>query len=331
MLHTVFVLFICWVMNESIQPNTVSMPFWIACNGATMSAPITVNTLMMKSRTLVKIVVAVVLMPVHTPDRNVVIDVHTPVTPPPIVCHRLVKKPAMPFHADCTPPVIVAHRLARNSPSPFHIALAPSTSAAHVSDSHEVNAAHALRPTSVWVKNQTSAATTVAKIVTQKPAGFALRTALKARWMAVPALVTAFHASCAFCAILVDAAIFWMRPEMPPMPLTRSVTPLAAFLTFTAALKMPSSPPATAVMPAVAVLKPRNAVTAGMSTGASLPALPTMRFNVSAMSFMAVATPSGGMSFTQSTTMLTTPMIAFLMVSHADLNAVIAPFSSSLE
>ena len=194
-----------------------------------------------------------------------------------------------------------------------------------------MNAAHALRPTSVWVKNQTSAATTVAKIVTQKPAGFALRTALKARWMAVPALVTAFHASCAFCAILVDAAIFWMRPEMPPMPLTRSVTPLAAFLTFTAALKMPSSPPATAVMPAVAVLKPRNAVTAGMSTGASLPALPTMRFNVSAMSFMAVATPSGGMSFTQSTTMLTTPMIAFLMVSHADLNAVIAPFSSSLE
>ena len=149
--------------------------------------------------------------------------------------------------------------------------------------------------------------------------------------MAVPALVTAFHASCAFCAILVDAAIFWMRPEMPPMPLTRSVTPLAAFLTFTAALKMPSSPPATAVMPAVAVLKPRNAATAGMSTGASLPALPTMRFNVSAMSFMAVATPSGGMSFPQSTTMLTTPMIASLMASHALLNAVIAPFSSSLE
>ena len=122
MLHTVFVLFICWVMNESIQPNTVLMPFWIACKGATMSAPMTVNTLTMKSRTLVKIVVAVVLMPVHTPDRNVVIDVHAPVTPPLIVCHRPVKKPAMPFHADCTPPVIVAHRLARNSPSPFHIA-----------------------------------------------------------------------------------------------------------------------------------------------------------------------------------------------------------------
>ncbi len=70
MLHTVFVLFICWVMNDSIQPNTVSMPFWIACNGATMSAPSTVNTLTMKSRTLVKIVVAVVLIPVHTPDRK---------------------------------------------------------------------------------------------------------------------------------------------------------------------------------------------------------------------------------------------------------------------
>ena len=40
-LHTVFVLFICWVMNESIQPNTVLMPFWIACKGATMSAPMT--------------------------------------------------------------------------------------------------------------------------------------------------------------------------------------------------------------------------------------------------------------------------------------------------
>ena len=33
----------------------------------------------------------------------------------------------------------------------------------------------------------------------------------------------------------------------------------------------------------------------------------------------------------QSMTMLTTPMIASLMVSHALLNATIAPFSSSLE
>ena len=193
-LHTVFVLFICWVMNESIQPNTVLMPFWIACKGATMSAPMTVNTLTMKSRIPVKIVVAVVLMPVHTPDRNVVIDVHAPVTPPPIVCHRPVKKPAMPSHADCTVPVIVAHRLARNSPSPFHIALAPSTSAAHVSDSHEVNAAHALRPTSVWVKNQTSAATTAAMATAIAPMGFAAMTALNAPCTAVAILVAALHA-----------------------------------------------------------------------------------------------------------------------------------------
>ena len=120
--------------------------------------------------------------------------VHTPVTLPLIVCHRPAKKPAMPSHADCTPPVIVAHRSARNSPSPFHIALAPSTSAAHVSDSHEVNAAHALRPTSVWVKNQTSAATTAAMATAIAPMGFAAMTALNEPCTAVAILVAALHA-----------------------------------------------------------------------------------------------------------------------------------------
>ena len=120
-----FVLFICWVMNESIQPNTVLMPFWIACKGATMSAPMTVNTLTMKSRIPLNIVVAVVLMPFQTPDRNEVIDVHALVMPP----------------------LIADHRLARNSPSPVPYRL----SALHErgpmsSDSHEVNAAPCLAP-----------------------------------------------------------------------------------------------------------------------------------------------------------------------------------------
>ena len=47
--------------------------------------------------------------------------------------------------------------------------------------------------------------------------------------------------------------------------------------------------------------------------------------------FDAVGETFGRIMCAQSMTMLTTPMIASLMVSHADLNAVIAPFSSSLE
>ena len=122
------------------------------------------------------------------------IDVHAPVTPPLIVCHRPVKKPAMPSHADCTVPVIVAHRLARNSPSPFHRSCAVATIVFHVSVSHEVNAAHALRPTSVWVKNQTSVATTAAMATAIAPMGFAAMTALNAPCTAVAILVAALHA-----------------------------------------------------------------------------------------------------------------------------------------
>ena len=64
----------------------------------------------------------------------------------------------------------------------------------HVSVSHEVNAAHALRPTSVWVKNQTSAATTAAMATAIAPMGFAAMTALNAPCTAVAILVAALHA-----------------------------------------------------------------------------------------------------------------------------------------
>ena len=212
MLHTVFVLFICWVMNESIQPNTVLMPFWIACKGATMSAPMTVNTLTMKSRIPLNIVVAVVLMPFQTPDRNEVIDVHALVMPP----------------------LIADHRLARNSPSPFHIALAPSTSAAHVSDSHEVNAAHALRPASVWVKNHASAATTAATATAIAPMGLAAMTALNAPCTAVAIFVAVLHAVCAVLTRLSPPAICLSMATGPPrsvMSMMPLLTPLAAVVT----------------------------------------------------------------------------------------------------
>ena len=234
MLHTVFVLFICWVMNESIQPNTVLMPFWIACKGATMSAASTVNTLTMKSRTLVKIVVAVVLMPVHTPDRNVVMLVHAVVMPPLIVTHRPERKATKPFHASEAPCVIDCHNPVRNSPSPFHTALAPSTSAVHVSESHEVNAAHALRPTSVWVKNQTSAATTAATATTIAPMGLAAMTALNAPCTAVAIFVAVLQAVCAVLTRLSPPAICLSMATGPPksiMSMMPLLTPLAAVVT----------------------------------------------------------------------------------------------------
>ena len=154
------------------------------------------------------------------------------------------------------------------------------TADCHAEARNDVNADHAWRPVSVWVKNQTSAATTAATSVMMTPMGFAARTALKALATAVPACVTAVHASWAFFAMLVEAASCVILPETPPMPLMALVTAPAAFLMLVAAEKTPLSPLLMAVMPAAAVLKPRNAVpmpmmAARISSPCSLAQFPT--------------------------------------------------------
>ena len=102
-----------------------------------------------------------------------------------------------------------------------------STVFCHAEETNDVNAAHALRPVSVWVKNQTSAATMAATrpIIHTMGPPVAAMTALNAPCTAVAVLVTALHASCAAWASFILPVSCWMAAMGPPMSIM-SMTPL---------------------------------------------------------------------------------------------------------
>ena len=141
-LHTVLVLFIWVVTNDSIQPNTVFMAFCMACRGATMSAPMTVNTLTTVSRMELTAVPTAALMPFHRFVKNVLTPFHAVW----MVVVMLVQMPerneVIAFHTVCAVVLIVPQRFVKNSPSPLNRAFAPPMRSLHAWDSHETNVLH---------------------------------------------------------------------------------------------------------------------------------------------------------------------------------------------
>ena len=108
------------------------------------------------------------------------------------------------------------------------------TTDCHADERNEVNEAHALRPTSVCVQNQTSAATKAATPTTIAPMGFAAMTALNAPCTAVAIFVAVLHAVCAVLTRLSPPAICLSMATGPPksiMSMMPLLTPLAAVVT----------------------------------------------------------------------------------------------------
>ena len=117
-----------------------------------------------------------------------VIVVHAAVAVLEIPCHKVTKNSTIPFQAIFIPSIT----LFQTSTAPFQRFIAPSEMVVHKPEKNSTRPFHkpttkstkALQiclPVSVWVKNQTNAATTAVIATTKAPIGLAAITALKAK------------------------------------------------------------------------------------------------------------------------------------------------------
>ena len=222
------------VKNATIAFHTVSHTALIPFQMVTNTAATTMKQFLMNSPIGMMTFCTYAWMKPQTASNTVLTPFHTVFHTEDTPSQMPVKKLEMPPHTDCATELIPSHNPEKKLESPSQTALPTSQIFCHASPSHDVNAAHALRPTSVWVKNQTSAATTAAMAVIIAPMGLAAMIALNAPCTAVAALVAALHAVCAFLTMLSCPPICLSICTGPPrsimswMPL---LTPFAAPVT----------------------------------------------------------------------------------------------------
>jgi hypothetical protein len=206
-------------------------------------------------------------MPDHSPAKNDVRPLHASDAADIVASHAPVRTSVKPDHADCAPDVIPDHSPVKNELRPFQIETAVDDTACHAETRNEVNDDHAFLPTSVCVKNQTSAPTTAVMATMIAPIGLAAMTAPKARQTVEDMVVTAFHASCAFLTRPIPPATLFRAAPNPPssgMSVMNLMTPLAAPV-------MPDNAPGIAASPELTAPRPLDARTTPPIPAASGP------------------------------------------------------------